>query len=123
MIFSALSIVSPAGNKIASKEKTIEIRKWKPSIVPLENLLIIQNKNYLSDKLPEDNNGKAVALVDVYEITLWEERHFKQSCASSFEEGYFAWHLTNIRKVTCSLPLTAKRKIYTLEAKLKITNE
>lgn len=118
MKYKAISIVSPSGTKIANREKTIEVRKWKPPITPLMNLLIVQNENYLSTENPSDKNGETVALVDVLNVTKWKEEHLQNSCASYFEEGYFAWHLTNIRKVQSKSKVTAHRKIYLAEVNL-----
>ena len=58
----ALSVVSPAGSRIRSKEKIIEVRDWLPDDLPLCELLIVQNEVRLSSKgITEDSKGKVVA--------------------------------------------------------------
>ncbi|WPD76064.1 ASCH domain-containing protein [Dickeya fangzhongdai] len=41
-LVKALSVVSSAGQLIASGRKTVEIRKWLPDISPDEDLLIVE---------------------------------------------------------------------------------
>ena len=71
-VFRALSIVAPNGQKIADKIKTLEIRSWLPTELPLKDLIIVENKNYL--KAGEQEFGYAVALVDIVEVKPWQKR-------------------------------------------------
>lgn len=43
MTTDALSIVYPAGTRIAEGKKTLEIRSWLPPRLPLLNLLVVEN--------------------------------------------------------------------------------
>lgn len=61
----ALSVVSPSGRKIASGEKTIEVRRWLPDLSPHEDLLIVENDKYLTKTGDIDPDGRAVAIVRI----------------------------------------------------------
>ncbi len=41
--YHALSVVTPAGSRIRSGRKTVEVRKWRPDDLPLCDMLIVQN--------------------------------------------------------------------------------
>ncbi|CDG76858.1 ASCH domain-containing protein [Acinetobacter nosocomialis] len=45
--FLALSVVAPNGIYIAQGVKTLEVRSWVPTELPLKDLLIVKNKNFL----------------------------------------------------------------------------
>ena len=62
MIYSDLSIVAPNGTKILEGIKQIEVRSWTPQELPLKNLVIVENKNFLNDGLQEEQ-GIAIAIV------------------------------------------------------------
>ena len=73
-IVHALAVIAPAGDRIRSKEKRIEVRRWRPEVVPLCDPLIVQNKKRLSENgLKEDPDGVAVALVDVIAVREWRQ--------------------------------------------------
>ncbi len=61
----ALSIVRPSGSRIASGEKTLEVRRWKPNLARSEDLLIVENGRFLHDDGDHDENGTPVAIVKV----------------------------------------------------------
>ncbi|MFN4188956.1 ASCH domain-containing protein [Acinetobacter johnsonii] len=113
-IYPALSIVAPMGRQISQGNKTLEIRSWRPEQWPLKDLIIVENKHYL---LHEDDEelGYAVAMVDVESIHSWREDELDSAMASYWEEGYWAWVLTNVRPIHISMPVIAKRKIYFIE--------
>ncbi len=114
--YCALSVVTPAGSRIRSGRKTIEVRQWRPDELPLRDLLIVENEIRLSRSgVTEDPNGRAVALVDVEAITDWTEEHLAASCAPYWEQGWLAWHLTNIRPVDWDVVIPARRRIYGVE--------
>ena len=113
MRLPALSVVAPAGDRIRSGKKTLEIRRWKPDELPLRDLVIVQNKVRLSHAGPkEDSDGEVVALVDVESVSEWREDQLKASCASNWEPGYLAWKLTNVRPLTDHQKAPAKLRIY-----------
>lgn len=113
--YTALSIVAPHGQNIAKKIKTIEVRSWQPPTLPLRNLLIIENQNYLSANQPEDADGKAIAFVDILEVHEWQAYEVEAACSSGWQPGYWAWILSNVRPVFQHVTVPAKRKIYTVE--------
>jgi hypothetical protein len=114
MIYKCLSIVIPNGVNIARGIKTIEVRRWELPSLPLKNLIIVENDNYLSKQYPEEN-GMVVAMVDVIAVRPWEENDLKASCAATYENGWHAWILSNIRKIDYPYAVPAKRKIYEME--------
>ncbi|WP_422050316.1 ASCH domain-containing protein [Shimia sp.] len=114
----ALSIVAPSGTKIANGMKTLEIRKWKPSLRPDEDLLIVENTRFLRRENETDQDGRAIAIVRVQKVRPFVQADVDAACASYFEEGWLAWELTDIRKISCSKPVLAARGIYDLQVDL-----
>lgn len=114
MKFRALSVVAPAGDWIAQKKKTIEVRSWVPEEIPLVNVAIIQNDNYLLED-GQDENGYVVAIVDFKKVESWIDSQKTAACSKEWTPGYFAWHITNVRKLVEPIKATAKRKIYEIE--------
>lgn len=111
----ALSIVSPHGLNIVSGKKTIEVRSWRPTSLPIRNLLIVENSEFLSVENPVDLNGKAVAIVDVEEIHEWQPSEVMAACSSGWEPGYWAWCLANVRPVPNGQVVPARRKLYEVD--------
>ncbi|WP_246494693.1 ASCH domain-containing protein [Brenneria izadpanahii] len=109
-----LSVVAPAGHMIASGKKTIEVRKWLPNLSPEEDLLIVENLNYLT-KDGDEESGMAVAVVNISSVRPFTPDDIPAACASRFEEGWFAWEISNVRQVAPAINARAARKIYTLE--------
>lgn len=114
----ALSIVSPHGKNIIIGRKTIEVRSWLPSELPLQNLLIVENHSYLTENNPTDLDGIAVALVDVTEVHEWLEAEVEAACSEGWQPGYWAWSLSNVRPIFSPFPVAAKRKLYEVEVSL-----
>lgn len=112
--YSALSIVAPNGLKIAQGLKTLEIRSWTPEQLPLKDLIIVENLQFLSAEYTEEM-GKAVAIVDIESVHPWREDEFAAACANYWAEGYFAWVIRNVRPITQPLDVPAKRKIYCID--------
>ncbi|HEV2571208.1 MAG TPA: ASCH domain-containing protein [Beijerinckiaceae bacterium] len=108
----AVSIVKPGGSLIASGEKTIEVRRWQPDLSPTEDLLIVENEKFLHQDGDKDDNGKAVAVVRVKLVRPFVRSDIKAACATSFEEGWLAWELTDIRPVRDEFAALAARRIY-----------
>jgi len=116
MKFKTLSVVKPSGSRIANKEKIIEVRHWKPDVLPLLDLLIVENEEKLSsDKKPIDQNGKPVAIVDIFEVKEWDRDEVDFACASYWEDGWLSWKLENVRKIKSDCIVPAKLKIYNIE--------
>ena len=66
---SALSIVKPAVDDIVAGRKRVEIRSWAPPVIPLRDLVLVQNTISLRQDGEEDPDGIALALVDVVGYT------------------------------------------------------
>ena len=115
MKYKALSVVAPAGDRIATQEKSIEVRSWAPEKVPLLNVAIVQNQNYLLEDGQEDENGYIVAIVDFIQVEPWTERQKEAACSKEWSLGYLGWHITNVRKLAKPIKAIAKRKIYEIE--------
>ncbi len=115
--FRALSVLAPAGHLIRSGRKTLEIRQWKPEFdLPIFDLLIIQNAKRLSSTgLSHDPDGTVVAMVNVLRVRKWEKEDMVASCSQTFEEGWLAWELQNIRKFDYPLSVPARRRIYQVD--------
>ena len=45
--FLALSVVAPNGTYIAQGVKTFEVLSWVPTELPLKDLFIVENQNFL----------------------------------------------------------------------------
>ncbi len=111
----ALSIVTPHGSNIASGKKTLEVRSWRPESLPIRDLLIVENLSFLSADYPIDLDGKAVAIVDVEEVHEWQPSEVKAACSNGWQLGYWAWSLSNVRPITKSVTVPAKRKLYEVD--------
>lgn len=114
----ALSIVAPSGLRIANGLKTLEVRRWSPSLRPDEDLLIVENNRFLRADGEEDPDGRAVAIVRIASVRPFQHTDMVAACANYFEEGWLAWELTNIRQITYSKPVLAARGIYELSIDL-----
>ena len=114
----AISIVAPNGTAIASGRKTIEVRSWQPGFLPLIDVVVVENKQFLSVESPEDLEGFAVALVDVHEVHEWGPSEVEAACSSGWQPGYFAWSLSNVRSLPGTQKVPARRKLYQFPAEL-----
>lgn len=108
----ALSIVAPDGRRIASGEKTLEVRRWKPTIGVDEDLLIVENARFLRSEGDEDDEGKAVAIVRVGAFRPFVPEDLAAACGSYFEEGWLAWELADVRPLSSTISIRAARGIY-----------
>lgn len=111
----ALSIVAPGGRRIASGEKTLEVRRWKPAIGADEDLLIVENGRFLRIEGEEDEEGKAVAIVRVGAFRPFVPEDLAAACGSYFEEGWLAWELVDVRPISSTISIKAARGIYEID--------
>jgi hypothetical protein len=111
----ALSIVRPAGTRIAEGKKTLEVRRWRPRLRPDEDLLIVENGRYLMAEGDEDPDGRLVAIVRVGAVRPFTLADIAAAAAGSFEEGWLAWELHSVRRVTSATPVLAARRLYPLD--------
>jgi hypothetical protein len=114
MTLKALSIVAPWGTKIAEGVKTREIRSWGPAMLPIDDLLIVENDRRLTLPGETDPNGHAVAIVRVADVHEWTPAEAEVAC-SEWEPGWLAWVLDNVRRLPSPLPVVAARRIYEVE--------
>jgi hypothetical protein len=117
MKFKALSIVFPGGQKIASGQKTIEVRSWLPPEDLNGDLLIVENQKYLRQEDEIDPAGKAVALVRIKGVREFVEADIPAACATRWVPGYYSWELTDLRPLSCDEQVLAARGIYEVELK------
>lgn len=111
----ALSIVRPSGSRIASGEKTLEVRRWKPNLAPYEDLLIVENERFLHNDGDQDNNGVPVAIVKIGVVRPFIFSDMQSACASIFEDGWLAWELVDVRPVQSTQYVLAARGIYEID--------
>lgn len=112
--YTALSIVAPSAERIVQGLKTLEIRSWQPEMLPLKDVVIVENQNFLLNDGNEES-GLAVVLVDIEAVHAWREDEVETACASAWTEGYLAWVIRNIRPIDPPIQVMAKRKLYLLE--------
>lgn len=105
----------PSGSRIAAGEKTLEIRRWQPQLEPSQDLLIVENGRFLHTDGDEDEAGVAVAIVRVKAVRAFAPEDVPAACASYFEEGWFAWELTDVRPLARPFSALAARGIYEVE--------
>ncbi|MCC5827807.1 MAG: ASCH domain-containing protein [Phycisphaeraceae bacterium] len=109
----ALSVVRPWGGKIATGEKTIEVRRWTPPVLPLNNLLIVENGRRL--KPGEcDADGLAVAVVSIGSVGDWTPELAEAAC-SPWEPGWLAWTIGDVKPIEHPFVVVAAREIYWIE--------
>lgn len=116
--FTALSIVAPHGLNVANGRKTLEVRSWHPNLLPLENLLIVENDHFLINEGDCDANGRAVALVDVRTVRAWLPSEVEAACSKGWAPGYFAWQLENVRPLREGTTVVAARKLYEVDVEV-----
>ncbi|MBL8320826.1 MAG: ASCH domain-containing protein [Acinetobacter sp.] len=112
--YIALSIVAPNGTRIAQGRKTLEVRAWQPEQLPLKDIVIVENQNYLTQDGDEEP-GLAVAIADILAVHPWRKDELEAACASYWAEGYFSWEISNVRPISPPAAVMAKRKIYFIE--------
>lgn len=110
----ALSIVAPSGVRIAQGLKTLEVRSWRPDVLPIRDLLIIENDHFLTQHHATEW-GRAVAWIDIESVHPWQAHEVEAACASAWSEGYFAWVISHVRPLNETFRVLAKRKLYKLD--------
>ncbi|WP_234407498.1 ASCH domain-containing protein [Pseudomonas bohemica] len=110
----------PNGSRIASGEKTLEIRCWRPDLAPTEDLLIVENGRFLHTDGDEDDDGIAVAIVRVKAVRPFVLADMQAACATHFSEGWLACELSDVRPITNPVTLRAARGIYDVDFQLAI---
>jgi hypothetical protein len=111
----AISIVYPHGTNIALGKKTLEVRSWLPPRDFNEDLLIVENKNYLRNDGDIDPIGIAVAIVKIKQTREYVESDIPAAMASRWEPGYYSWELVDVRPIKNTKVVVAARGIYDIE--------
>ena len=111
MIVNALSIVSPAVQRIVAGKKVVEIRRWLPPEIPFLDLVLVENEIYLNEEGQEDPNGLARAIVDITGVHEWTHEEAK-SQRIEWIPDYVCWELSNVRHIVPPISCVAQRKIY-----------
>ncbi len=114
MKIKALSIVAPNGSRIASGHKTIEVRTWLPSIDENEDILLVENKKFLFADNDFDLNGVPIAIIKIERVSSFEPEDITEACATVWSKGYYSWHLKDIRPISYTYFVEAKKGIYEL---------
>lgn len=112
--YTALSVVAPNAGRMVQGQKTLEVRSRHPEALPLKDVVIVENQNFLLQDGDEEA-GLAVALVDIEAVHAWRVDEVEAACASYWAEGYFAWMIANVRPFNQPIQVMAKRKLYLLE--------
>lgn len=110
----ALSIVAPSGVRIAQGLKTLEVRSWRPDVLPIRNLLLVENDHFLTHH-DATEWGRAVAWIDIESVHPWQAHEVEAACASAWSVGYFAWVISHVRPLNDAFRVLAKRKLYRLD--------
>ncbi len=110
----ALSVVRPSDTQIANGLKTLEIRRWYPEVGEGEEILLVENENYLKEAGQEDV-GVAVAIITLGKIREFTPEDILQACASYYEAGWLAWEIRTIKKIDSPFSIRAARKFYDVD--------
>lgn len=93
----------------------MEVRRWIPRLAAGEDLLIVENGRFLREDGDVDENGLVVAMVKVTAIRPFLPTDIDAACASYFEEGWYAWELSDIRPLSVPVKVLAAREIYEVD--------
>jgi hypothetical protein len=115
MRFKALSIVYPGGQKIASGEKSIEVRSWEPPTDLTGELLIVENHKFLRADGEMDPDGRPVAIVRIKCVREFHASDVPAACASRWDPECFSWELTDVQPIQSDKKVLAARGIYELD--------
>lgn len=80
--------------------------------------MIVENGRFLHTEGDEDEDGLAVAIVRVRAVRPFVLADMQAACANSFEQGWLAWELSDVRAVEPPVPVRAARGIYEVDAGL-----
>ncbi|MCU6339274.1 hypothetical protein KW823_22360 [Enterobacter quasiroggenkampii] len=119
MKYQALSILKPAVENIINGSKINEIRSWVPASLPLCNVIIVQNNNYLINDDDVDD-GLAMALVDFTSVSPWTYDIFlsqnnQTTLNKKWKPGYFIWKIENVRPLHKAISCEARKGIYIID--------
>ena len=78
--------------------------------------MLVENYNFLRKIGEIDDDGLALAIIDVIGAHPWEKSEMVSSCANYYATGYWAWEIQNVRKIIPPIKATLARGIYSLKA-------
>ena len=78
-------------------------------------MLIVENHRFLRQAGDEDPDGRAVAIVRVAAIRPFTRADMAAACASTYEDGWLAWELGDIRPLAWRGAVLAARGIYLVD--------
>lgn len=107
MKYKAISLKQPWVNLIANGKKTIETRKWKTNY--RGDLVICSSQNPKIEPY-----GKAICIVNLYDIKPMTKEHEKAACCKVYPSAY-SWFIKNVRKFKKPFPVKGKLNIYNIE--------
>ncbi|MCL1028567.1 hypothetical protein [Serratia silvae] len=98
--------------------KKVEIRSWLPPQIPLVNVILVENYNFIKGN-DVDPFGKALAIVDIVGYKKWtlddfECQNYETKQSKRWKDNYFMWELDNIREFKNEVICEAKTGIYTI---------
>ena len=79
-----------------------------------DQALIASGVQILAADHPRDEDGRAVAIVDVVDVHGWRPDELAAACASAWAPGWLAWQLVNVRPLPQAPRVPALRKLYSL---------
>lgn len=88
------------------------MRRWLPPLHPTEDLLIVENDRFLHRDGDEDRDGRPVAIVRVARVRAFTPADIEAACAGTFEDGWWAWELVDVRPLSLRSTVRAARGIY-----------
>lgn len=108
----AISLKQPWANLIASGKKIIETRKWTTKY--RGDLIICSSQNPKIEPY-----GKALCIVELYDIKPMTKEHEKRACIKVYPSAY-AWFLRNLRPIKTPFPIKGSLGIFSLDLKKQL---
>lgn len=106
----AISLKQPWANLVTSGKKTIETRKWTTKY--RGDLVICSSQNPKIEPY-----GKALCIVELYDIKPMTKEHEKKACIKVYP-GAYAWYLRNLRLLKKITPVKGSLGIFNIESVL-----
>ena len=110
MIYKALSLKQPWANLVAEGKKTIETRIWKTNY--RGDLVICSSQNPKIEPY-----GKALSIVELYDIRPMTKKDEKNACIKLYE-GAYSWFLQNLRPISPPIPIKGSLGIFDLKLRI-----
>lgn len=105
--YKAISLKQPWANLITTGKKTIETRKWTTKY---RGDLVI-----CSSQTPKiEPFGKALCIVELYDIKPMTKEHEKAACIKVYK-GAYAWFLRNLRPISPPFSVKGQLGIFEIE--------